>query len=63
MGSIMGGNVSVRRRRSLSTSQQRSMSTAHPMNTVFLPMEKIFLMIGREKMADTCPHRAESMAF
>ncbi len=24
-------------------------------------MEKIFLMIGREKMANTCPHRAESM--
>jgi hypothetical protein len=28
------------------------MSTVHQMNTASLPMEKIFLMIGREMMDD-----------
>jgi hypothetical protein len=48
----MGGNASVRRRPSLSTSRQRSMPTKPPMNTAFLLMERIFLTTGREGMAN-----------
>jgi hypothetical protein len=51
MGFIMGGNVSARRRPSSSISPRRSIPTTHQMNIAFLPMGKIFLMIGPERMA------------
>jgi hypothetical protein len=63
MESIMGGNASVRRRPSLSTSRQRSMFTKRPMNTVFLPMGRMSLTTGREETDDSQMTNVKIPAF
>lgn len=61
-GSITDGNASARKKPSYSTSRRRSTFTARRMSTVFHLMGRISLMIGREKMDNNCPHRAEGIA-